>query len=339
MAQVTNTFETFGARGIREELSNTIHNTDPEETPFMSLAGRKSIDSVTPEWQIDSYRAIDLNNNQPEGNEYNFDSRAATSRVKNFAQISYIPFIISGTLDEIKKAGRASEVAYQAVKAGVELRRDMEAILLSNQASNAGTAGGATNRRLGGLRAWIASNDALSGAGGPSSGGYNTGTGVVDAATNGTQRAFDKAILDTVVLNTYNNGGNVGKSTLICSPYVKQIFSQIMDDTNVAAPRVMFDKNKNTIMASAEAYKSDFGTFMAVPNRQMAIAGATVARNAFLVDPEMVEVGMFRDIRIEKVAKTGDAEKRVLLAEYTLIVKNEKAHGCAADLFGLTASS
>lgn len=336
MAQVTNTYETFGARGIREELSNTIHNTDPEETPFMSLAGRKSIDSVTPEWQTDSYRAIDLNNNQPEGNEYNFDSRAATTRVKNYAQISYIPFIISGTLDEIKKAGRASEVAYQAVKAGVELRRDMEAILLSNQASSAGSAGGATNRKLGGLRAWIATNDDMNGG---TSGGYNTSTGVVDAAANGTQRAFTKTILDSVVLNTYNNGGNVGKSTLICSPYVKQIFSQIMDDANVAAPRVMFDKNKNTIMASAEAYKSDFGTFMVVPNRQMAIAGATVARNAFLVDPEMVEVGMFRDIRIEKVAKTGDAEKRVLLAEYTLIVKNEKAHGCAADLYGLTAST
>jgi predicted RNA-binding protein with TRAM domain len=334
MAQVTNTYETFGARGIREELSNTIHNTDPEETPFMSLAGRKSIDSVTPEWQTDAYRAIDLNNNQPEGNEYNFDSRAATTRVKNSAQISYIPFIISGTLDEIKKAGRESEVAYQAVKAGVELRRAMEAILLSNQAASYGTAGGATNRTSAGLRAWIATNDNMNSG---TSGGWN-GT-LVAAAVNGTQRAFSKTLLDDVVLNTYNSGGNVGKSTLVSSPYVKQIFSQIMDDANTAIPRTVFDKQKNTIIASAEAYKSDFGTFMVVPDRQMAIAGATVARNAFLVDPEMVEVGMFRDIEIQKVAKTGDAEKRVLLAEYTLIVKNEKAHGCVADLFGLTAST
>ena len=334
MAQVTNTYETFGARGIREELSNTIHNTDPEETPFMSLAGRKSIDSVTPEWQTDAYRAIDLNNNQPEGNEYNFDSRAATTRVKNSAQISYIPFIISGTLDEIKKAGRESEVAYQAVKAGVELRRAMEAILLSNQAASYGPAGGATNRTSAGLRAWIATNDNMNSG---TSGGWN-GT-LVAAAVNGTQRAFSKTLLDDVVLNTYNSGGNVGKSTLVSSPYVKQIFSQIMDDANTAIPRTVFDKQKNTIIASAEAYKSDFGTFMVVPDRQMAIAGATVARNAFLVDPEMVEVGMFRDIEIQKVAKTGDAEKRVLLAEYTLIVKNEKAHGCVADLFGLTAST
>jgi hypothetical protein len=336
MAQVANTYETYDARGIREELSNTIHNTDPEETPFMSLAGRSSIKTVTPEWQLDTLKAVDLNNNQPEGNEWEFDAITATTRVKNYAQISDVKFKISASLEEIDKAGRSSEVAYQTVKKGVELKIDMEGILLSNQASSAGSGDGATNRKTGGLRAWIATNDDINGG---SSGGYNTGTGIVDAATNGTQRAFTKTILDSVILNTYSNGGNVGRSSLLVSPYVKQVFSQIMDDANVAAPRTMYDKNKNIIVASAEGYKSDYGTIMVVPNRQMYRAGATVARNAFLIDPEMVSVGMFRDIRVEKPAKTGDAENRVILAEYALIVKNEKGIGCAADLFGLTSGT
>ena len=76
-----------------------------------------------------------------------------------------------------------------------------------------------------------------------------------------------------------------------------------------------------------------------MPNRQMARVGATVARNAFLIDPEMVVMGVFDDIKIEKPAKTGDAEKRVLITEYTLCVRNEAAHGVAADLYGLTAST
>ena len=46
-----------------------------------------------------------------------------------------------------------------------------------------------------------------------------------------------------------------------------------------------------------------------------------------------------RDIQINKPAKTGDAEKRVLNCEYTLLVNNEAAHGVAADLYGLTAST
>ena len=58
MAQVTNTYETFDAKGIREELSNTIHKTDPEETPFMSLIGTSSISSVHPEWQTDALKAV-----------------------------------------------------------------------------------------------------------------------------------------------------------------------------------------------------------------------------------------------------------------------------------------
>jgi hypothetical protein len=84
-------------------------------------------------------------------------------------------------------------------------------------------------------------------------------------------------------------------------------------------------------------YQSDFGLIAVVPNRQMARAGATVARNAFLVDPKMVSLGVFDDIQLVKPAKTGDAEKRVLVTEYTLLVSNEAAHGVAADLYGLTA--
>jgi hypothetical protein len=53
----------------------------------------------------------------------------------------------------------------------------------------------------------------------------------------------------------------------------------------------------------------------------------------------MVKLGVFRNYRVETPAKTGDAEKRVLLTEYTLIMKNEAAHGVAADLYGLTAST
>ncbi|MEK1929618.1 MAG: DUF5309 family protein, partial [Pararhizobium sp.] len=86
-------------------------------------------------------------------------------------------------------------------------------------------------------------------------------------------------------------------------------------------------------------YLSDFGTLMVVPNRQMARAGATIARNAFLIDPSMAKLGTLRDIGRYDPAKTGDQEKKVLLVEYSLIMNNEAAHGVVADIFGMTASS
>ncbi len=337
MAQVANTYETYDAVGNREELADKIYQITPEETPFLSLIGRKPVASVHPEWQIDTLGAVDTANNQPEGNDWTFDAVSPTTRVGNYTQISDKRIIISRTQDKTSKAGRKSELAREVAKKGVELRIDMEAITLGNQASTAGTGNGATNRKLGAFRAWLATNDSI-GAGGGASGGFNSSTSVVDAATNGTQRAFTKAILDAVILSTYNAGGM--PRTLMVSPYVKTVFSTFMSDANVAEQRYATpSKGQTTIVAAADMYLSDFGPVSVVPNRQMARAGATVARNAFLIDPRMVSLGVFDDIDLVKPAKTGDAEKRVLVTEYTLLVNNEAAHGVAADLYGLTSST
>jgi len=335
MAQITNTFETFDAVGIREELANTISRITPEETPFLSLIGSSNIKTTHPEWQTDTLASVDLDNNAPEGNDWSYDAVTPTKMVGNYAQISDKTFLVSGTLEETDKAGRNSELAYQTAKKGVELKIDQEAILLSNQASSAGSGDGATNRKLGGARAWFSTNDNMDAGG--ASGGFNTGTGIVDAATNGTQRAFTKALLDATILSTYNAGGS--PDILMLSPYVKTVFSTIIGDTDTVPLQKDVKSGQATIVAAADMYQSDFGLIAVVPNRQMARAGATIARNAFLFTPNMLKLGIFRDYRVEKPAKTGDAEKRVLLTEYTLVVKNEAANGVIADLFGLTAAS
>ena len=106
MAQVANTYETYDAVGNREELADKIYQITPEETPFLSLIGRKAIASVHPEWQTDTLNSVDLNNNQPEGNDWTFQSISPTSRVGNYAQISDKRIIISRTQDKTSKAGR-----------------------------------------------------------------------------------------------------------------------------------------------------------------------------------------------------------------------------------------
>lgn len=334
MAQVTNTYESYDAVGNREELADKIYQITPEETPFISLIGRKSVASTHPEWQTDELATPSTDNAQPEGDDWSYDAITPTVRIGNYTQISNKTFLVSRTQEKTSKAGRKSELARETAKKGVELRTDMEVQLLSNQASSAGSGDGATNRTSGGFRAWLETNDNLGGGG--ASGGFSGG--VVTAATNGTQRAFTKAIMDDIILDSYNAGGN--PSVLMVSPYVKTVFSTFMSDSNVAPFRYAAkSKGKNTIIASAEIYASDFGEISVVPNRQMARAGAAIARNAFLIDPKMVSLGEFDPIKLEKPAKTGDAQKRVLICEYTLCVSNEKAHAVAADLYGISASS
>lgn len=336
MAQVANTFETYDAVGNREELADRIYQITPEKTPFMALIGRKSVKSTHPEWQTDVLGTPDTTNNQPEGNDWTYDAIAPTTRVGNYTQISEKTLIISRTQDNTDKAGRRSELAREVAKKGTELRIDMEVIMLSNQASSAGSGNGATNRKLGGFRAWLATNDSL-GAGG-ASGGFNSSTGIVDAATNGTQRALTKALIDEVNLSQTNAGGE--GNVLMMSNYNKTVFSRFLDDADIVPLRSQLKNGQQaTIVGAADAYLSDFGLLTVVPNVQMTRAGATIARNVFLIDPSMVTMGVFDDIQIHKPAKTGDAEKRVLNVEYTLIVNNEAAHAVIADTYGMSATA
>ena len=333
MAQVANTWETYDATGNREELSDRIWLITPDKTPFLSLVGRKSVASVHPEWQTDTLATPSTTNNQPEGNDWSYDPIVATTRVGNYCQISEKSFLISRTQENTDKAGRKSELARETAKKSTELKIDMEVIALSNQAAAAGTGNAATNRTAAGLRAWLTTNDDL-GSGG-SSGSFSNG--IQGAATNGTQRAFSKALLDSVILNTANAGGE--PSVIMLSNYNKQVFSRILDDADVVPLRKELKSGQATIVGAADTYLSDFGTLTVVPNVQMTRAGATIARNVFVLDPSMVSIGIFDDITVNKPAKTGDAEKRVINVEWTLLMNNEAAHGVVADTFGLTSAT
>jgi hypothetical protein len=81
-----------------------------------------------------------------------------------------------------------------------------------------------------------------------------------------------------------------------------------------------------TIVGAADVYMSDFGTLTVVPNRFQR------ASDAFVLDPEYASVCYLRPIQQVDLAKTGDAEKGMLIAEFGLKVSQEKAHGAVYDL-------
>jgi hypothetical protein len=332
MAIATNTYLTFTSKRNREEFSNAIHMISPEETPVKTFIGRENVESTHPEWSTDTLATPSASNAFVEGDEFTYTAVTPTTRLGNYTQISRKEYIISRTQEKTLKAGPASELGRQRRKKGVELKKDMEAVILSNTASVAGNS--TTARLLGGLPSWFTSNDSRGATG--ADGGFSSGTGLTVAATNGTQRAFTKAILDSIILQAYTNGGS--PTALFVSPYVKTVFSSFMNTTGTVEFRKEADKGQQTIYGAADAYQSDFGMIDIIPNRVMGTSAA-LARNAFLLDPDYITMGVFDDIKEVKPAVTGDAEKRVLITEYTLIVKNEAALAVAADLFGLTAST
>jgi hypothetical protein len=330
MAVVTNTFVSTSAKGNRETLSDVVSKITPEDTPIYSMVEKVSFAGTHPEWETDDL-AAPVDNVIAEGDDYTFGATVPAVRLGNYTQIMRKEGIISGTQDAADNAGGVEQVRYQKLKKGVELRKDGEFSIVTANAS----VGGAT-RKSGSLSTWLTSNVSRGGSG--ANGGYSQGTGLTVAPTNGTQRAFTKTIMDTVMQQGYTNGANF--KHVFVSPYVKSVFVTFMSDANVASFRYAASSGKeNSIIATADVYEGPFGKVMIHPNRVMA-GSAALARNAFFVDPEFLQFGWFRKIAEDKeVAKTGDAKKFVLIGEGALKPTNEKGLGVAADLFGLTAST
>jgi hypothetical protein len=336
MTLLSGGFTTFLDKRKREDFSDIVSMITPEETPVLSSLDDVAVKGTKHEWSLDALATPVITNAQLEGDVYTWTATVATSRVGNYTQISRKTFAVTKTQEAIDKAGMKSEVGAQRAKTGAELKTDIEAAILSNNASVAGAAG--TARQSAGLRAWIATNDSLPPGGSPASGGYNSGTGVVDAATTGDLRAFTKTLLDDNLELVYKAGGS--PTALHCSPYVKRVFSTLMSDANVAAPRFNTKGDAVTIVGAADVYRSDFGLIDVVPNRQMARVGATISRNAFLLDPSKVKIGWLRRIAEDKdIAPNADAVAKAMNGEWTLVCTNEKAHGCIADVFGMTAAT
>jgi hypothetical protein len=311
------TYQTYTAIGMREDLSDVIYNISPTDTPFMSSIGKTKATATYHEWQTDSLAAAALGG-AVEGADASTITASPTTRIGNRTQIFTKSVAVAGTLEAVDKAGRKSEKAYQLAKVSAELKRNIELTLLSNQVSAAGDS--STARTLGGLQAWLNTNY---------DGGTNgvAGSAGTTARTDGTDRTFTETILKTVIAEVYTAGGT--PKVLMVNPAHKQLVSAF---AGIAAQRYMAPSNEpTTIIGAADVYMSDFGTISVVPNRFMNSTNAC-DETAFLVDPDMAAVAYLRPFQTIELAKTGDSEKTQLLAELTLEVKNQAAHGICADL-------
>jgi hypothetical protein len=317
MAAPTNTTTSINSIGIREDLSNLIFRVAAEETPFVSNIGRATAKNTYHEWQTEDLATPDADNAQLEGDDVGtLDSPNLTARVGNRTQIFRKTGGVSGTAEKVDMAGRASEMARQKLLKGKEAMRDLEKRAIGNLASQ--NQSGTDPRKMAGALAWLSSNVSR-GAGG-SSGGFSGGT--VAAATNGTQRTFTEDQLKTVMASAFNNGAK--PSQVYMSAAHKQAFSAF---TGIADIRADAGGKKPAVLyGAADFYVSDFGTLAAIPHAY----GLT--RDALFADPDMFALATLRPWSTTPLAKSGDNERFMLIGEFTLECKNQKAHGVAADL-------
>ena len=321
MTIIANTFTRYSAVGIREDLSNTIFQISPETTPFVSnMTKRRKITNTLFEWQTDALADVAANHHI-DGDDLgtSFTAVTPTVRLGNYSQIMRKDFIIADNLaGALDLAGRRSSVAYNIAQNGAALKRDLEHNLCGLHHA---AAGGSTSaaRKTAPLTSWLTTNT----SNGSGNGADPTLSGGIPNAgpINGTARAFTELLLKPVIQSVYEHGGS--PQFLMVNPFNKVKVSSF---AGIAAQRYMAPDGPTTIIGAADVYVSDFGSLSVVPNR------FSRDRDAYIIDPDMVQMATLRPMNTQELAKTGDASKWLLLLEAGLQVDNEAGLGVVRDL-------
>jgi hypothetical protein len=143
------------------------------------------------------------------------------------------------------------------------------------------------------------------------------------ARSDGNVRTFTETILKNVIQQVWTSGGT--PKILMVGPVNKQ---RVSGFSGIASARYNINGGDRpaTIIGAADIYVSDFGQISVIAQRFQR------ERDAFVIDPEYAGVVTLRPYQQVELAKTGDAEKRMLIVEFGHKVYAENAHGIAADL-------
>ena len=313
MTKVTSALATYDVTTNREDLADAVYRITPADTPFMAAVPRAKATAVLHEWSLQTLASINSTNARLEGDALTRASSTTPTRKVNYCQISSKDATVIGTQRATNPAGIDDMMSYQMSLKSLELRRDMENILLGNTGQNAGNT--TTARTLRSFNSWISANGSRGTNGADS-------TGATYSATDGTAgdlRTFTEAMLKDAIKDAFDDGGE--PNIVLVGSFNKQIFSTF---TGRATARE--NVQVGTVQGAAELYRSDFGDLKVIPSRTQR------GRDAYVVDTSKVAVAFLRAFEPQELGRVGDAVTRDLISEYTLENRAPDAHSLVADL-------
>ena len=322
MTVPTNLYQKASLKGNREDLLDKIYNTSPSEVPLSTAFGRTTAVTDFHEWQTDILGSASSSNKMIDGDDVTLDAQTATVRIGNHLQIFNGTVGVSRRANIVKKAGRSSELAYLKGKKMLELKRNIEAMIVSpTQVAIAATTSVAG--QSGGLGVQLVSNPLHNGAGATAAWTSGAPTAAITAGTN---RTFTKALLDTACQNIYTTSGQFAEM-LVVSPAHKGLFSAF---ASVAQNRIDVKSGKNsqaTIVGGAEVYLSDFGGLTVMPHYLM--AGSDTA---YVLNSDYLDLAFLDGFKTVGLAKTGDSDKVLITADACLAVRAPTAQAKITNL-------
>lgn len=321
MAVPTNLYQAPTLRGNREDLVDKIWNLSPQETPVVSSFGRDDGIATFHEWQRDSLATANADNALIDGDDVTLDAQTATERVGNYMQIFTKKPGVSRRANIIKKAGRKTEAAYLKAKAMMEIKRDIEASVLSNNPAVAPTTGVAGKSAGLGVQSYL--NTLHNGAGATTAWSSGAPTAAVTAGTN---RAFTEALLKSMTQTVYNASGYVPPQIVMSASH-KGTFSGFTGVGNVNRVDLGGKKKQGVIIGGVDVYMSDFGAIEVIPHYLM--SGFS---DVHLINAEYADIVFLDGFKDAELGKSGDSQRFLITADCCLAVRTSRAFGKIANL-------
>lgn len=290
--------KTFDLVGIKEDVSDYISMITPTDTPFLSSIKTEKVKTTLYQWQEDQLRAVSSNAKE-EGFEAVDSNRDQPSKRSNGTQILSETFRVSGTSEAVRLYGRSSVAAREMMKTGKLLKMDLEHALVGTAQTYVQASSG-TPGEFAGVQAQIHAD--------------------VTNDNSGTPRAFTEDLIIDTHETLYNEGSDA--TILMVKPSEAKIISKFSD--NSGRTRDMGSGKK--IVNVVSVYESPFGTVKVVKNRRIR------SEDALLYEPSNWKLAVLRPWFREKLAKTGDSDRWMLIGEYGLKHNNQKASALITDL-------
>lgn len=289
-------FQTYEQVGIKEDISDIISNISPTQTPFQTAIGNEKVTQTLFQWQEDSLRAV---TSAPvlEGADASFITVNPTVMRNNHTQIFAEAVQVSGTADVVSTYGRARESAYQLAKSAKQLKRDLENAYVGT-AQSAVAGADATPRQMAGYQVQC-----------------DTGGNVY---TGGVSTAPSEANFLTVLQTIFQNGAD--PTIIQVTPANSVVFASFAS----AAGRyrtLQTGGDDKALVNVVNLYVSPFGQQKVQVNRFLK------SSDSLVFDPNMWSKVTLRPWTRETLAKTGDSMKQMIVGEFSLKHKNQKASG------------
>ena len=313
---------------IREDVMDKIWDISNFPLPFTDIIAKGTHSNRRVEWVTDELAAPVTNNVAIEGQDVTQNNASVGERRGNFTQIALKAVRVTDTLEAVNSIGNQGSLAYQVKERQKELRRDVEAQMLSNQASAAGNSDDAAGISAS-LGAQIATNVSVGATG--AAGGFDEDTGVFDAATPGNARALSEKLIRDMLQGVYESGGNT--SVMMARPPVVRKLSEYLltEDARVATLQSNKpqggDRGPMTAYGSVNVFITDFGQTIEIRDNRLQPVTASGVSTVYLLDPSHIRQSILRGYQVEPLAKTGLSDRRMMSVQYSLVVTNEKSQG------------